>query len=307
MDFKQLFDSFAKRNKSTNRKDVKPLTYSFKSRTLMLCQERLGFGDSSIFGPDPDFWEKAHRRLRFLKGSGSLSGSLNVPLETDLLRFLDKCSDDEFLEFVETIFRVQKWWGNPERSMSISDINIFFDEDDLPYYLTDYTIDETPSEGWGGTVTTITSYPTVVYREDEVLHQMAIEPTLSILGQSRFENAHEEFLGGLKDYKKRRFKECVAKCASSLESVMKIICVEKGWNKKSASKDATALLSVILNNSSLESYYKNPLQIVPIIRNENSIVHGAGPQPRIVTKHVANFVINSTAATILLLVEEAGL
>ena len=191
--------------------------------------------------------------------------------------------------------------------MSISDINIFFDEDDLPYYLTGYTIDEIPSESWGGTVRTITSYPTVVYREDEVLHQMAIEPTLSILGQSKFENAHEEFLDGLKDYKKGRFKECVAKCASSLESVMKIICVEKGWNNKPASMDATALLSAILNNSNLEPYYKNPLQIVPIIRNENSIVHGAGLQPRIVTKHVANFVINSTAATILLLVEEAGL
>ena len=113
MDFKQLFDSFTKRNKSTNRKDVKPLTHSFKSRTFMLCQEKLGFGDSSIYGFDPEFWMKAHRRLRFLKGSGSLSGSLNVPPETDLLRLLNKCSDDEFLEFVETIFRVQNGGATP--------------------------------------------------------------------------------------------------------------------------------------------------------------------------------------------------
>ena len=137
-------------------------------------------------------------------------------------------------------------------------------------HLTDYAVQEVPSENWGGTVRTITSYPTVVYREDEVLHQMAIEPTLSLLGQSKFENAHEEFLDGLRDYKKGRLKECVAKCASSLESVMKIICVEKGWNKKPASMDATALLSVILKNTNLEPYYKNPLQIVPIIRNESN-------------------------------------
>jgi len=296
MDFKQLFDSFTKRNISANKKDVKPLTHSFKSRTFMLCQETFGFGDSSIYGYDPDFWAKAHRRLKFLVGSGSLSGNYHLPPARDLIKFLNTCSDDEFLEFVETIFRVQKWWSIPERSMSVSDINIFFDEDELPYYLTNYVIEEELSEGWDGTTRTITSYPTVVYREDEVLHQMAIEPTLSLLDQSKFENAHEEFLDGLRDYRKRKFKECVAKCASSLESVMKIICIEKGWNKKPTSMDATALLSVILKNTSLEPFYKNPLQIVPIIRNENSIVHGAGPQPRIVTKHVASFVINSTAA-----------
>ena len=264
MDFKQLFDSFTKRNQSTNRKDVKPLTHSFKSRTLMLCEEKLGYGDGSIYGYDPDFWAKVHRRLRFLLGSGSLSGDPHATLTTDLLRFLNKCSDNEFLEFVETIFRVQKWWSIPERGISTTDINIFFDEDDLPYYLTDYTVEESQVNGWGGISQEITSYPTVIYKEDEVLHQMAIEPTLLLIRQPRFKNANEEFLDGLKDHKAGKYKECVAQCASSLESVMKIICVEKGWHKKPTSLDTTALLNAILRNTSLEPYYKNLFKSSPL-------------------------------------------
>ena len=119
----------------------------------------------------------------------------------------------------------------------VSDINVFFDEDDLPYYLTNYVVEKQRDEKRGFVTSVVTAYPTVIYRENEVLHQMAIEPALSLLEHPRFNNAHEEYLGGLRDYKEGKFKECVAKCASSLESVMKIICVEKNWHKKPTSLD----------------------------------------------------------------------
>ena len=96
----------------------------------------------------------------------------------------------------------------------------------------------------------------------------------------------------------------MAKCASAYESVLKIICARKGWKVK-GSVDAANLLATILNNTGLEQFYKNPLQIVFIIRNEKSIAHGAGTQPREVSEYVANFAINSSASAIQFLVAAA--
>jgi hypothetical protein len=56
----------------------------------------------------------------------------------------------------------------------------------------------------------------------------------------------------------------------------------------------------------MESYFDQPLLLIATMRNRLSSSHGAGAQPRVVPAHRARYVINATAAAILLLVEECG-
>ena len=61
----------------------------------------------------------------------------------------------------------------------------------------------------------------------------------------------------------------------------------------------------------MEEFYKVPIKelikLIITVRNRHSNAHGGGIQPKQVPKHVANYVINATAAATLLLVEEVGL
>jgi hypothetical protein len=69
---------------------------------------------------------------------------------------------------------------------------------------------------------------------------------------------------------------------------------------------ASALLRVVMTNSGMEAYFEQPLMIVATMRNRLSSSHGAGAQPRPVPAHLTRYVVNATAAAILLLVEECG-
>ena len=145
----------------------------------------------------------------------------------------------------------------------------------------------------------------VIRRDDEIVHETAIEPSLALLRHPAFCHANEEFREALKEYRLEEYKDCVTKCASAYESVLKVICERKGW-KLRGSGNATNLLTTVLNNTGWSQYYKNALQVVFIIRNEESTSHGAGSQPKNVPQHVAKYAISATASAIQLLVEDTG-
>ena len=126
----------------------------------------------------------------------------------------------------------------------VDTVNKFFEVDRLPYHLTNYVFSPVDSDrGWGSYK--LVRFPQVICRENEVLHVMAIEPTLTLLSGPEFEQANEEFLNALDDFRKEDYEDCVVKCGSSFESVMKIICDRKGWTY-SGEGEATKLLNTIL-------------------------------------------------------------
>ena len=187
----------------------------------------------------------------------------------------------------------------------VKDVNLFFEVDDLPYALTDFSWEEfedlrfgTPRKGWR-----ISAYPQVIRRDSGVLHQTAIEPTLLLLSASHFVTANKEFLGGLADYRNGDYEDCVTKCLSSFESVLKVVCQRKGWAYKNTDT-ADTLLTAVFGKTNLEGFYKEHIKLILTVRNRRSSAHGGGTQPKQVPKHVANYVINATAAAILLIVEE---
>ena len=60
-------------------------------------------------------------------------------------------------------------------------------------------------------------------------YEEVVRPALAILAHPDFANANKEFIEGWDDFKKSDFDDCLVKCGSCFESVMKIICDKKGW------------------------------------------------------------------------------
>ncbi len=142
-------------------------------------------------------------------------------------------------------------------------------------------------------------------RENDVLHGQVLAPVLVLLRRPEFAAANAEYLEALEDYRKGDLGDCLTKCGSAFESVMKVLCHEEQW-PYSDNDSVSSLIKVILDNTSLESYFEQTLIIVATLRNRLSTSHGAGTGSREVPHHLANYALNATASAILLLSEEVG-
>ena len=151
---------------------------------------------------------------------------------------------------------------------------------------------------------TLTSFPQVVKKESEVVFQSAIEPVLNLLRDSRFNTPNKEFLKALEDYRKADYGDCLIKCGSAFESVLKIICDYNNWPFQQTDT-ASPLLKTVISNTNLESFFEQPLILIATLRNKLSNAHGAGTGSRNVSKGKAEYTINATASAILLVVDEA--
>ena len=302
MSLREIFNTFSARSEITGRR--KKLTREFRHRVIMLCAEKHYI--HSAFNSPPQFWAEVHRKLTFLMGTPVLSHEHPSTHFQDIEEFLHTCSDDNFLDFVEFVFQTQTARPadfNASDYVSPADINTLFDISELPYQVTEYIFHTNRRNG--GFSRHLVAKPKVIVRDSEVLHQTAIEPTLELFrDQQQWQSPNEEFGKALQHYRKNEFGDCVVMCGSSLESVMKIICRKKGWANKPDSLDAGKLLDAIVSNSNLDPYYKKLLELTHVIRNTKSPAHGAGTQSRVVPQHIALFVLNMTASTILLLAEE---
>jgi hypothetical protein len=101
-------------------------------------------------------------------------------------------------------------------------------------------------------------------------------PALMLLQRPAFKTANLEYLEALEDYRKGDFGDCLTKCGSSFESVLKIICERKKWAYRQTDT-ASSLVKTVLDNTSLDNYFEPVLMIVATLRNRLSKSHGAGP------------------------------
>ena len=292
MNFPSIFNTFSRRTPPPF-KPSKPLTEEFRFRVMRLCSSnfpQVPFGAANYLRriQDTVFWQQVHEKLAYRHGRGQLSQSKSLSLMEDAIAFLYECNDDHFLDFIEFIFDCEiVGMVNVDLGELIAAINEFLRADDLPYELT------------------MDRHPKIIRRENMVIHHHAIEPTLMLLKDPRFKSANDEFQEALVDYRKGDYGDCVVKCGSSFESVMKIICDLKGWTYQQ-NATASPLLEVVISHSTLGSFFTQPLLLVATIRNKLSSAHGAGNQPRTVDPHVAHFAINATASAILLIGEETN-
>ncbi len=292
MQFSKLFNVFSKRPGSKTDSG-KALTATFRNRVFMRCRD--------VFN-GTNFWEEIHSKLSYLHGRPTLvDQNANSPV-SDALSFLQSCNDMHFLDFLEYTFSTKAYFQASGQSNLVADFNEFLIQDQLPYAVTDFVWTESRDGPYPST--TLSAYPHVICKDSEVLYERAILPTLQLLREAEFSSANKEFLEGLEDFRKSDYGDCLTKCGSAFESVLKIICARKKW-PYSATDTASPLLKTVVANSGLESFFEQPLILIATIRNKLSKSHGAGPSSRQVTKAKAEYAVNATAAAILLVVSES--
>ena len=298
-DFLQIFDVYSRRNQLPDA-PKEELAKEFKYRFWRRCVEtfrarRLG-RDIYIASP---FWKEIYGNLQWLHGREDLSQfGDGDDAEENLRIFLNNCDDEYYLDFIELTFKTLAILDDEiDKEGFVRDVNIFFDMDNLPYFLTPYAVATSPAD-----VVQVEQYPQVILSENTVLHNTAKNPVLTLLTDPELREANREFLDALENYREDKYEDCIAKCGSSFESVLKIICERKGWSYKQTDTAAT-LLNTILPHTSLNSFFEQPIMLIATIRNRLSSVHGAGAQERSVDRHIAHYTINATASAILLLVE----
>ena len=336
IDLSSIFDVYSLRDQRSAGIDT--LTLEFKNRVWLSCTRMVHPYDhySSAGRKIPDFWTILWDKLRYRYGRMVLLDRYSRTSISAMEGFLSECSDEHYLDFIEMFFQSEelpKYFSDRELEEAVNNINTFFNLDDLPYTLTEFSISKSrtlrprierflsrirprPKQPRLPIVSShtqpyalpiripkIAAYPQIVRVENEVTHQAAIKPVLRLLAAPAFKEANKEFLDALAEYRKGDYRDCATKCGSTFESVMKIICDERGWPSQ---KDAGKLINTILSRTDLPEFLKQPLIQISVIRNELGSAHGAGAEPRTVTKHLAQYTINVTASAIILLVDEVN-
>ena len=305
MNFQFLFDAFTKRNE--NKIDsLKPLTSEFRYRVRQLCVDIFLEKQPLVFVYTETFWSAMHTKLNYLTGESVSSNLYPRGTIKAVDQYLLTCDDGSFLDFIEMIFQVpnvptnnEELWHLEHRQNFVKNINQFFQLDDLPYYITGYSLTE-------GCNPSILEYPKVILLENDVTHSSIAEPALALLANPVFSSANTEFLEALQHYRKGEYGDCLTKTGSSLESVLKIICDQKNWSYNQGDTLST-LLDIIFQESGLDSFFNQPIMLIGTLRNRLSTAHGAGVQNKTVPKHKAQFAVNATASSIILLISECGL
>ncbi|MCG3198812.1 MAG: hypothetical protein HUU16_14745 [Candidatus Omnitrophica bacterium] len=315
MRLKEIFNAFSRRaSSSPNVRHEVPETT--RTRVLLWCGKVFGRRSAYRAAEDlwDEFWNEIHSFLQFRCGRAQLTDSRGcVESRTeDAIRYLSGCDGAKFIDFLEDIFRVQCFFrASLPANDAVAELNELLRADNLPYHITNLVWEETREAvpAFGGnehTVMRIIAYPMVIFRDNEVVHAELVEPALSLLRNPRFKNANTEFLEALEDYRKGDCGDCLTKCGSAFESVLKVICEEKGW-QYSQNDTAQFLLKKVLGNTTLEPFLESGLMIGSVIRNKLSKSHGAGSQSRKFPRHIARYALHSTAAAILLLASETGM
>lgn len=312
MKFSQIFDVFSRRNKEVES-FVRNAPVTLRNKILLYCRDlfsnsRSNWGSGDYTG---EFWNEVHQMLLYRHGKFQLSDGHPQSTAEDTINFLLTCKDDEFFYFIEYIFKVQCLFHvSTEENKIVAEINELFASENIGYELTEIVkeevvepVNEYPFFGREGKVIKTIAYPQVIRKDDQVVHTTIIMPALNLLSEPKYKTANQEYLEALEDYRKGDYGDCLTKCGSAFESVMKIICENKKWQYKQTDT-ASVLLPTIINQSGLESFFEQPLIIIATLRNRLSKSHGAGIAPKEVTQNYARYALNSTAAAIVFLVNE---
>ena len=310
-----IVDVFSRRS-SQRKQRYKPdaLSETLRNRVLLLYREVFsGQWPKDRWSAPGDytaeFWDEMARSLQHLYGRPRLCTSLRRSASEDALAFAIECKPAQFFDFLELSFRVDCLWRVlTERNDLVDAFNEIFRIESAPFQLTPLVTREEKREGiyGGGTYIHTVAWPKVVRAEDEVTHAEAVEPALSVLAAPHFEAANLEFRDALDEYRRGHYGDCLTKCCSSFESVMKILCRRNHWHFDEKKETAGSMLKIIVANSKLDSFFEQPILLIATMRNRLSSSHGGGTAVRTVERHVAQYALTSTAAAILLLAHEAG-
>jgi hypothetical protein len=259
-----------------------------------------------------EFWAEMHHALRTAYGKVRLTSLQTRDPAQDAGAFVEKCSPAEFFDFIEASFKLECAWRIfSEENEFVDALNGIFRLESAPYQVTYGAWRPTPAPtsgpftGLAGSQRT--AYPTVVRVDEQVPHAEAVAPALSALADPAYAGADHEFRKALQDYRDGEFADCLGKCGSAFESVLKVLCAKNKIPFDPLKDTAGNLIPSALAKSTLDAgTFQEPFMLVARMRNRLSSSHGGGSKVRTVDRHVAQYAVTATAAAIVLLVQDMG-
>lgn len=239
-------------------------------------------------------------------GRFKLVDNFNDSYIEQILNFiLQTKSTDEILDTVEVSFNLieanilgneyrykEEYYSKTSPTEAIYELNERFKENAVGYH---YTSGE------------------IIRVDSTFIHSEVVKPTLSLLKNSKFRGANEEYLKAHEHFRHGRNKECLNECLKAFESTLKIICKLKGWSYKE-SDTSRKLIQICFQNDLVPSFTQNQFTSlqnlvesgVPAIRNKLG-GHGQGEVPKNVDDTMTRYALNLTGSNIIFLIEQSKL
>ena len=226
----------------------------------------------------------------------------------ETLYFYLNSNKNEFCNFIEFSFRqniISEILYREKRSRLVEVINGLFRLHKHDFEITPFVYDY---EEWDckHEKPIVVKYPKVISKSEPLLYEKNIEPALSVLNTSPFRQANIEFVGALRDYRNEDFSDCLTKCGSAYESVLKILSYKLKIHFSKNEPSVSDRIKLIAKHLKLDKSLIPTLTTTPVIRNKLSSAHGRGDNVVNTSRHVAQFAVNCTAASILLLINESN-
>jgi len=230
--------------------------------------------------------------------------------ENPVVEHFFRCRDEEVMDFLQMCFETQWHCGGQS---TVEAINRVLEEEGIGYELTPYS--ETYTQGaslfgvFSATAKTIhAKLPRVLRKDEKVLHAETVKPCLYALSDPRFATANAELMCAFDEYRQGKYGDAVTDAGAAFESVLKIICMHKGWAYDKDRDTCSRLLDICRANELFHPFYKPILEGTATIRNKIGDAHGKGPNPEYpATKELADHMLYTVCNNVNLLIALARL
>lgn len=233
------------------------------------------------------------------KGLKSISGN-NYPENNSLAalqRYIDTCSSQDFLDFMDFIFgyfisnhKVQRaycvFYDNFSKD-AIEELNLRLKQHQLGYEFTNGQI---------------------IVKTNTFAHKNIVKPSLVLLADEEFRGAEDEYLAAFDRFRSGQNKDAILNAAKSFESVMKTICLGLGYPFDEKRATIKPLVEILKNQSFFPAYLETHLSTIctaletgaATVRNKET-GHGQGSHVETVGDEYVEYVLNLVASNIIFL------
>jgi hypothetical protein len=274
------------------RYDIPVIVRNRLLHTLKHCVERGGrYGIRTLFSNVDNLLLRQNGHLRPRDEKHEYTG---IPV----IDHFYVSPDEEVMDFLQVCFRWQDLSGGQPTVDAINDV---LEEENVGFELTPYI--ERQIDGY-----LRVSYPTVLKKDEKLLHKETVKPCLHLLGDSRFKTASDELLKAFEEYRKGNYADAVTDAGSAFESVLKTICTIKHWYYEPDRATCSYMVGVCREKGLFHPFYAPILESVGTIRNKIADAHGRGPAPEFPpAKELADHMLYMVCNNIVLVITLAKL
>lgn len=298
-----IFDIFSKRQKSL-RGEI-PDVYQYENLPTTLRVQIVHALHDALGGPNDhpnqDCWKPINDILCREYGLFALPTAPQYgrrDLAGEVLDFFLQTNDvEQALDVVEICFKAVDTISREHRYLWRSDAN----------QIADNSIDELNKRFQHHGVGYQFVNGEILRVDSQLLHVEVVKPALRLLEGKGYAGAQQEFLRAHEHYRHGNSKEALNEGLKSFESLMKAICVKRGW-AVSGKETASSLIKVCMEKGLIPAFWQTQFTslkslleaAVPTGRN-NLAGHGQGAEPTVVPDYLVAYMLHMTGACLVFL------